>query len=177
MVLYRRNRVEGGSYFFTATLQNRKSSLLVDKIDVLRAAVREVLREHAFQIDAWVVLPEHLHAVWTLPPGDAAYSYRWQQIKGKFTHQLVKAGMPIRKNHRGEYDLWQGRFWEHTIRDEADFSHHIDYVHYNPIKHGWVEKLTDWPYSTFHRYVKSGDYAPDWGSGMANLEDDYGELS
>ena len=85
--------------------------------------------------------------------------------------------MPIRKSHRGEYDLWQGRFWEHTIRDEADFSNHIDYVHYNPIKHGWVEKLTDWPYSTFHRYVKSGIYAPDWGSGMANLEDDYGELS
>ena len=177
MVLYRRNRVAGGTYFFTVTLQDRNSSMLVDNIDALRTAVREVLREQAFRIDAWVVLPEHLHAVWTLPPDDAAYSERWKQIKGGFTHQLVKAGMSIRKNHRGEYDLWQGRFWEHTIGDEADFSHHMDYVHYNPVKHGWVEKPIDWPYSTFHRYVNSGVYASDWGSGMANLQDDYGEPS
>jgi len=175
MVLYRRNRVEGGTYFFTVTLQNRKSSVLVDWIDELRECVRSVLREIPFHIDAWVVLPEHLHTVWTLPPGDDDYSNRWKLIKGRFTRRLVKAGLPISKNERGEYDLWQGRFWEHTIYDEADYARHIDYIHYNPVKHGWVKRVSDWPYSTLHQYVEKGIYPADWGNTYSEPSNDYGE--
>lgn len=176
MVLYRRNRVPGGTYFFTVTLWNRRSSLLVDRIDDLRESVRHVLREKPFRIDAWVVLPEHLHAVLTLPPGDDDYSGRWKFIKGRFTHRLVAAGLPIAKNKRGEYALWQGRFWEHTIRDEADFAHHVDYVHYNPVKHGWVRRVRDWPYSTFHRDVAAGICPADWGGDISESPGDYGEI-
>ena len=175
MVIYRRNRVAGGTYFFTVTLRNRKSSVLVDWIDDFRDCVRDVLREKPFQIDAWVVLPEHLHAIWTLPTDDDNYSERWKLIKGRFTRRLLKAGLPIKKNQRGEYDLWQGRFWEHTIRDETDFAHHVDYIHYNPVKHNWVERVRDWPYSTFHRYVEAGIYPANWGEDFVEPVDDHGE--
>jgi putative transposase len=175
MVLYRRNRVAGGTYFFTVTLRDRRLSLLTDWIDELRESVRYTLRKNPFHIDAWVVLPEHLHTVWTLPPGDDNYSDRWKLIKGKFSRALVKAGLPIAKNPRGEYELWQSRFWEHTIRDEADFARHIDYIHYNPVKHRLVEWAGDWPYSTFHRYVEAGIYPLDWGGDGAELCDDVGE--
>jgi putative transposase len=175
MVLYRRNRVAGGTYFFTVTLRNRRLSLLVNRIDDLRESVWYVLQRKPFRIDAWVVLPEHLHAVWTLPPGDHDYSRRWKMIKGRFSRQLVKAGIPIEKNSRGEYDLWQGRFWEHTIRDESDFSHHVDYIHYNPVKHGLTKQVRDWPYSTFHRYVETGIYSLDWDGGALEWYSDYGE--
>ena len=175
MVLYRRNRVPGGTYFFTVTLRNRTLSLLVDRIDDLRESVRKVLRDKPFQIDAWVVLPEHLHAVLTLPPGDDDYSGRWKLIKGRFSHALAKAGIPIEKNLRGEYNLWQGRFWEHTIRDENDFARYVDYIHYNPVKHGLVNRVEDWPYSTFHRYVKAGMYPADWAHGPTGGNGDYGE--
>jgi putative transposase len=175
MVLYRRNRIPGGTYFFTVTLRNRNLSLLVDWIGDLRESVRETLREKPFRIDAWVVLPEHLHAVLTLPPGDSDYSGRWKRIKGRFTHRLVAAGLPIAKNERNEYGLWQRRFWEHTIRDESDFARHVDYVHYNPVKHGLVEQVKDWPYSTFHRYVESGIYPVDWAEAVVQHESEYGE--
>jgi putative transposase len=175
MVLYRRNRVAGGTYFFTVTLRDRRLSLLVDWIDDLRESVRYALRKKPFRIDAWVVLPEHLHTVWTLPPGDDNYSDRWKLIKGNFSRSLVKAGLPIAQNLRGEYQLWQSRFWEHTIRDDADFAHHIDYIHYNPVKHGLVERVRDWPYSTFHRHVEAGIYPLDWGGGGSERHDDYGE--
>ena len=176
MVLYRRNRVPGGAYFFTVTLRNRKTSLLVDWIDDLRESVRETRRENPFHIDAWVVLPEHLHAVWTLPPGDDDYSGRWKRIKGRFTHRLNVAGLPISRNKRNEYNLWQQRFWEHTLRDESDFARHVDYVHYNPVKHGLVKHVRDWPYSSFHRYVRSGIYPADWGEeAIVDSESEYGE--
>ncbi len=173
--MYRRNRIPGGTYFFTVTLRNRNLSLLVDWIGDLRESVRETLREKPFRIDAWVVLPEHLHAVLTLPPGDSDYSGRWKRIKGRFTHRLVAAGLPIAKNERNEYGLWQRRFWEHTIRDESDFARHVDYVHYNPVKHGLVEQVKDWPYSTFHRYVESGIYPVDWAEAVVQHESEYGE--
>ena len=175
MVLYRRNRVPGGAYFFTVTLLNRRASTLVDHIDALREAVRQALRKAPFRIDAWVVLPDHLHALWTLPAGDDDYSGRWRFIKARFTHRLVKSGLPLRRNPRGEYALWQPRFWEHTLRDEGDFSRHADYVHYNPVKHGLVSRVGDWPYSTFHRYVREGLYPPDWGSTATEFPGDYGE--
>jgi putative transposase len=176
MVLYRRNRVPGGTYFFTVTLRNRNSSLLVDRIHDLRESVRRALRKKPFHIEAWVVLPEHLHAVWTLPPGDYNYSGRWKLIKGRFSHNLAKAGIPIKKNPRGEYLLWQRRFWEHTIRDETDFAHHVDYIHYNPVKHGLVKQAKDWPYSTFHRNVKMGIYTLNWAYGLVDENEDYGEV-
>ncbi len=105
-----------------------------------------------------------MHAVWTLPPGDADYSSRWRLLKSRFTHQLAKH-VQIARNKKGEYALWQRRFWEHTLRNAADFSRHIDYVHYNPVKHGYVNKVADWPYSSFHRFVAKNIYPLDWGGG------------
>ena len=164
MVNYRRNRVPGGSYFFTVNLHNRRSTLLTDHIDLLRQAFRDVRLQYPYKITAIVILPEHLHTVWELPPGDAKYSRRWQAIKSRFTHSLIKSGEGLTKNKNGEYRLWQRRFWEHTIRDETDLQTHIDYIHYNPVKHGWVERVVEWPYSSFHRYVKMGWLDKDWGS-------------
>ena len=109
-----------------------------------------------------VVLPDHWHAVWTLPPNDRAYARRIQRIKARFTVELVRARVDIGRDHRGEYGLWQKRFWEHTIRDECDFETHINYVHINPVKHGHVARAIDWPYSTFHQYVKDGVLPRDW---------------
>lgn len=176
MASYRRNRVAGGTYFFTVTLGNRNRLLLVDYIEDLRKSVRDVRREHSFHIEAWVVLPEHLHAIWTLPLEDVDYSTRWKRIKRQFTYyRLVEAGVTVKKNRRGEYDLWQNRFWEHTIRNESDFTRHFDYIHYNPVKHGLVKRVRDWPYSTFHRYVKAGIYPADWGDQAQQFNGDYGE--
>ncbi len=162
MVNYRRNLVPGGTYFFTVTLQDRSSRLLVEHIGPLRAAFREVKRKHPFHIDAIAILPEHLHTIWTLPEGDADYPGRWRAIKSAFTHAVVKSGVAVVRNEKGEYALWQRRYWEHTIVDEDDFRHHVDYIHSNPVKHGWVKQAADWPHSSFHQYVKQGILPPDW---------------
>jgi putative transposase len=163
MANYRRSRVAGGTYFFTVNLADRDSYLLVDHIDVLREAVRGVRRSRPFHIDAWVVLPEHMHTVWTLPDGDADYSGRWLAIKKAFSKGLPHTESATNARiHQGERGIWQRRFWEHTIRDEADYAAHINYVHFNPLKHGWVRQVAEWPYSTFHRAVKQGVYAADW---------------
>ena len=175
MVQYRRNRVAGGTYFFTVTLWERKSATLIDRIDDLRKAFRGVLKERPFRIDAMVVLPDHLHVVWTLPPGDADYAGRWRMIKSRFTHAVAKAGIDLSHNAKGEFNLWQRRYWEHTVRDEKDFERHIDYIHYNPVKHGWVNQVHEWPHSTFHRYVRMGIYPKDW-AGVKNADSDrFGE--
>jgi putative transposase len=163
MSWYVRNYVGGGSYFFTVNLLERDKSLLVDYVDVLREAVAEVKRVRPFYIDAWVVLPDHLHAVWTLPAGDSDYSSRWREIKKRFSKALP--GDEFRSPNRikrGERGIWQRRFWEHTLRDERDYRHHVDYVHVNPLKHGYVERVIDWPYSSFHRAVTRGLYRGDW---------------
>ena len=168
---YRRNRIPGGTYFFTVNLLERSSSMLVTHIDALRDAVRTVRARRPFHIDAWVVLPDHMHAVWTLPADDADYSGRWKAIKIGFAQALPKTERrsPVRVA-RGERGIWQRRFWEHTIRDEQDYAAHVDYVHINPVKHGLVASVRDWPYSSFHRYVTQGVYAPDWaGQGVENL--------
>ena len=175
MVSYRRCRLAGGSYFFTVTLRDRQANTLVDKIDDLRSVVKRTRQERPFRIDAFVVLPEHLHAVWTLPPDDSDYAGRWRRIKSRFTHILVKNGMALSKDRRGEYNLWQRRYWEHNIRDEEDFRHHLQYIHYNPVKHGWVERVRDWPYSTFHRFVRRGVYPVDWAGSESSLDGEYGE--
>ncbi len=162
---YRRNRVPGGTYFFTVNLLERRSDLLIRHIHELREAIREVRRPRPFHIDAWVILPEHMHCIWTLPEGDDDYSSRWKAIKIRFAKQIpiteYRSKVRIRKGERG---LWQRRFWEHTIRDERDYAAHMDYVHINPVKHGLVERVRDWPYSTFHRYVEIGMYSEDWAS-------------
>jgi putative transposase len=148
MVLYRRNRVAGGTYFFTVTLRNRSSDALVQHVDLLRDAFRSVRTERPFTIDAIVILPEHLHTIWTLPEGDADYSGRWRAIKSRFTHALRATGVSLISDNRGEYRLWQRRFWEHTIRDERDYAHQVAYCHWNPIKHDLVQRLADWPHSS-----------------------------
>lgn len=168
---YRRNRVPGGTYFFTVNLLNRTSGLLVKHIDAFREAVRQVREKRPFHIDAWVVLPDHMHCVWTLPHDDNDYSSRWKAIKIAFAKSLPKtermSAVRVRKGERG---IWQRRFWEHTIRDDRDYQAHVDYVHINPVKHGLVRAVRDWPYSSFHRFVEAGIYPVDWATELIDLE-------
>jgi len=164
---YRRLRVPGGTYFFTVNLLERKQDLLVRHIDELREAVRATKRERPFHIDAWVVLPDHMHTVWTLPQGDDDFSNRWKSIKIRFVQKLPRTERRSRvRIAKGERGIWQRRFWEHMIRDENDYMRHVDYVHWNPMKHGLVQKVADWPYSSFHRYVRDGIYPDDWAGGL-----------
>jgi putative transposase len=160
---YRRIRLPGGTYFFTVNLQDRESDLLVQHINAFRDAVREVRARKPFHIDAWVVLPDHTHCIWTLPAGDADYSARWKAIKTAFAKSLPKTEyVSTVRLHRGERGIWQRRFWEHAIRNEADYAAHVDYVHINPYKHGLVKTVHAWPYSSFHRYVAKGIYPGNW---------------
>lgn len=175
MVRYRRNLVEGGTYFFTATLVDRRSSTLIDHTDALRTAIRATQTAHPFKIDAIVVLPDHLHVLMTLPAGDADYSNRWSLIKRRFTAAVIQAGHPIARHRNGEYALWQRRFWEHTIRDDRDFERHVDYIHFNPVKHGLVARVRDWPYSSFHWYVRCGLLPEDWGGEVNHDQAGFGE--
>jgi len=175
MVGYRRNYVPGGTYFFTVVLADRRSSALVEYIDALRAAFRAARRERAFTIDAVVILPDHLHTIIALPPGDSDFSGRWRRIKSHFTQKVVAAGATVTRDRRGEYALWQKRFWEHTLRDDEDFALHVDYIHYNPVKHGLVSRARDWPYSSFHRYVRLGWLPEDWGGDVDENGPGFGE--
>jgi putative transposase len=175
MVRYRRNFVPGGTYFFTVTLADRTSSALVDNVTALRMAFRIARHERPFMIDAIVILPEHLHTIWTLPSDDSDFSGRWKRIKAYFTHRLVAAGVPVKRHRNGEYVLWQRRFWEHTIRNEMDFERHVDYVHFNPVKHKLVNRVSAWPYSSFHLYVRRGVLPADWAGEVAEARMDFGE--
>jgi putative transposase len=169
---YRRLRVPGGCYFFTVNVwERRDATLLTRHIAPLRAAVRRVRAERPFTIDAWVVLPDHLHAVWTLPAGDDDFSTRWRLIKTFFTRGLPR-GERISRSRRAarERGIWQRRFWEHAIRDDADYAAHVDYVHFNPVKHGLAATPAAWPYSTFRTCVERGHYPPDWaGNGVRDI--------
>ena len=165
MVRYRRNYVQGGSWFFTVALHDRRSDLLTRHIDALRSAHQRVRRDRPFRMEAIVVLPDHLHAIWTLPPGDADYAGRWRALKSGFVRALAGAGVAVARNHRGEAMVWQRRYWEHTIRDAEDLGRHVDYIHYNPVRHGLVHRAIDWPYSSIHRYVAEGILPPDWAAG------------
>ena len=175
MVHYRRTIVPGGTFFFTVTLVDRRSAALVDNIAGLRRAFRVTRGERPFTIKAIVVLPDHLHAIMTLPDEDSDFSGRWRRIKSLFTRYVVASGMTVTRNQRGEYALWQRRFWEHTIRDERDLRRHIDYIHYNPVKHGLVSTVSEWPYSSFHRYVRLGFLPLDWGGTVDETSAGYGE--
>ena len=160
---YRRTKVAGGTYFFTVNLADRSRRLLTEHIDLLRNSVKRVKYRHPFESVAWVVLPEHLHAVWTLPPGDADFSTRWLLIKAAFSRGIPREDhVPVASLRKGERSIWQHRFWEHFVRDEDDLHRHIDYVHFNPVKHGYAERAGLWPYSSIHRYIRQGVLAPDW---------------
>ena len=176
MTVYRRNFIPGGSFFFTVNLADRRLRLLTEHVDKLRAAFREIRQRHPFTIDATVILPDHLHAVWTLPEGDADFATRWRQIKSAFSRSLppIEQISPSRAA-KGERGIWQRRYWEHTIRDENDFMRHIDHVHINPLKHGLVTRVTDWPHSSFHRMVQLGVYPADWAGDVEELGGSFGE--
>ena len=172
---YRRNFIPGGSYFFTVSLHDRQARCLTEHIDLLRAAFRDTQRRYPFSIDAIVILPEHLHAIWTLPNGDADYPGRWRHLKGRFTRALHRAGVSIRGNTGGEGILWQPSDWEHSLRDAADRQRHVDYIHFNPVRHGHVAAAGDWPYSSFHRHVRQGLLPVDWASSGDFGEGKFGE--
>ena len=176
MTEYRRNFVTGGSYFFTVALADRSRPLLVDHIDTLREAFRKVKTDYPFSLDAVVILPEHLHCIWTLADGDADYPDRWRRIKAAFSRRLPD-GHPRSdsKIAKGERGIWQRRYWEHTLRDEEDWRRHLDYLHYNPVKHGHVNQVSDWPYSSFHRYVRMGLYPNNWGGEGMEDKGTFGE--
>jgi putative transposase len=163
MTNYRRNFVPGGSFFFTVNLAERRLRVLTDRIDELRAAFRVTNATHPFATEAIVVLPDHLHAIWTLPEDDHDFATRWRLIKSTFSRALP-TGERISESRRskGERGIWQRRYWEHTLRDERDFARHMDYIHFNPVKHDYVSRVADWPYSSFHRLVRLGVYPPDW---------------
>ena len=155
---YRRNLIAGGCFFFTVNLRDRGADTLVRHIDALRQAVRVARASRRFEIDAWVVLPDHMHCIWTLPPGDADFPSRWRAIKTAFSKALPRIeDRTATMLRRGERGIWQHRYWEHTIRDERDFVTHIDYTHFNPVKHGYVSHPAAWPYSSFRRCLRGGD--------------------
>jgi putative transposase len=165
MSRYRRSRASGAAFLFTLTLIDRQASTLVDGIELLRVAYRRVASRRPFETLAICVLPDHLHAVWQLPPGDADFSARWSWIKTRFARGLPAAEPRSRsKRAKREKGIWQRRFWEHEIRDDIDLERHVEYVHYNPVKHGLVRRVADWPYCSFHRFVRTGRLDPDWGS-------------
>lgn len=169
MSRYRRNYIEGGTYFFTVVTYGRRP-LFRDEAnrELLREAIEHQRCKRPFNVVAMVLMPDHLHAIWTLPHGDADYSVRWQQIKERFSRNFIGAGgfepkrSASRVRHR-ERAVWQRRFWEHTCNDPDDLKRCADYVHWNPKKHDLVRNIIDWPWSTFHRFVDEGEYTADWG--------------
>ncbi len=165
---YRRSNIPGATLFFTVVTFDRKNILCSDDNPRhLREAMESVRADHPFTIDAIVLLPDHLHCIWTLPPDDNAFSKRWMLIKSRFTRKCIDpfkgTPSPSRIKKR-EQNIWQRRFWEHQIRDELDYKRHIDYIHFNPVKHRLATAPREWKYSSFHRYVKNGIYHLDWGA-------------
>jgi len=176
MSRYRRADTAGGSYFFTLVSYRRQAILCDDHIrKALREAIKKIQLTYPFKIDAWVLLPDHLHCLWTLSEDDSNFSQRWAKIKRYVSlacGECYKRSEWIsesKKKHR-ESTIWQRRYWEHQIRDQKDFSHHVDYIHYNPVKHGLSSQANQWPYSTLHRYVNEGKYSVDWAGQSVGLE-------
>jgi REP-associated tyrosine transposase len=176
MPQYRRPKVEGGVFFFTVALADRSSDLLVRHVDRLRRIYVSVQERHPFETIAICVLPDHLHAVWSLPQGDADFPLRWNVIKGGFSRGLAgderRSASRVARRERG---IWQRRYWEHAIRDEADLARHVDYIHFNPVKHGYVSRVSDWPHSSFKRYVARGWLPLDWGGDVRDIAGVLGE--
>ena len=169
MSQYRRLFVPGGTYFFTQVTHQRYP-WLCQKLarQTLRQAIKRVQTKYPFTIDAFVLLPDHFHCLWTLPPGDRDFTTRMRLIKTFVTKRCsTQLNLPTSisnsRSKRKESNLWQRRFWEHLIRDESDFNRHCDYIHYNPVKHGLCSSAKDWQYSSFHRFVAAEIYPLDWG--------------
>ena len=172
---YRRAFVQGGCWFFTVNLLDRRSRHLIDHIAALREATQRAQSRHPFTIDAMVVLPDHLHAVWTLPTDDTDFSLRWRLIKIAVAQAISKSEpRSAVRVARGERGIWQRRFWEHLIRNDEDFRRHVEYCYINPVKHGLVGRVRDWPHSSFHRDVREGLFPEDW-AGDTSPSGDFGE--
>jgi putative transposase len=172
---YRRLRTPGATYFFTVVTYARRRILCESFArQALRAAINEVRDQHPFRVEAWVLLPDHLHCVWRLPVGDDDYSKRWGLIKAGFTKTVRQTGwvfgsgpgFPASRARNREASTWQRRFWEHQIRDEEDFRRHCDYIHYNPVKHGLVDDPKKWQCSTIHQFIQKGLYEDNWGDSV-----------
>ena len=166
---YHRAKIKGGTYFFTIVTHNRRPFLCYpDNVALLRQALRYTMQRHPMQIDAFVLLPDHLHSIWTLPDDDHNFSMRWRLIKSYFSRHcqsMYQGDVSTLRPGKQERAFWQRRFWEHMIRDNQDFINHVEYIHYNPVKHGLVTSPKDWQYSSFHRYVQAGLYDEMWGAG------------
>jgi putative transposase len=179
MATFRRAVTPGATYFFTINTYQRQALLTDPPVcSALREALRAVKRAHPFTIDVLVLLPDHLHCLWTLPEGDADYALRWNLVKRRVSQQvrhLITTDLTSSRRKRRELGLWQRRFWEHQIRDDLDFAKHVGYVHWNPVKHGYVIRVADWPYSSFHRYVARGIYPLTWASHAEDDDEQYGE--
>ncbi len=176
MSRYRRAKIEGGAFFFTVALADRSSNLLVREIGRLRRAYKVAQDRLPFETIAICILPDHLHALWLLPEGDADFGSRWSIFKSGFSRGLPVAPSRSRsKIAKRERGIWQRRFWEHAIRDDADLERHVDYIHYNPVKHGLVSCVADWPHSSFHRYVERSILPADWGGDVVTVAGRFGE--
>lgn len=164
---YRRSQAQGATFFFTVITYNRKRILCHEaSVELIKAAFQYVIKQHHFRIRAFVLLPDHIHCIWTLPENDNAFSMRWRLIKSYFSRRCKierKIFQSASRQRKGEQGIWQRRFWEHQIRNEIDFTKHVEYIHFNPVKHRLVKSPIDWPYSSFHRHVKQGTYDSDWG--------------
>jgi putative transposase len=171
MSAYRRRMIPGETYFFTlVTFGRRRIFESEQAVRILGDSLRFVRNDAPFRTTAMVVLPDHLHCIWSLPRGDADFSTRWKRIKREFTIRWIAVGghcpdasVSTERRARGKRGVWQRRFWEHVVRDEQDLERLCEYIHYNPVKHGYSARPLDWPWSTFPRFVASGDYPPDWG--------------
>jgi putative transposase len=176
MSQYRRAHITGGTFFFTVTLADRSADLLVRHVDLLRRIYKSVHERFAFETVAICILPDHLHAIWSLPGDDANFPMRWNRIKSRFSRGLpaatARASSKIAKREQG---IWQRRYWEHVIRDDADLERHVDYIHFNPVKHGLVSRVRDWPYSSFHNHVARGTLPLDWGGDIREISGSFGE--
>jgi putative transposase len=190
MPRYRRHYIKGGTYFFTLVTYKRRRVLDATAVDILRQGFRKCIAERPFAIEGIVILPDHIHCIWKLPPDDCDYSSRWKEIKCHFSKEYLRnmsnsasrdceeceimGELPDSMQNKGEKGIWQRRFWEHAIRDEEDYRLHMDYIHYNPVKHGLVSAVIEWPYSSFHRFVSMGIYRGSWAGRADGFPDDIG---
>jgi putative transposase len=167
--------IKGGIFFFTVVLENRSSKLLVEQIDRLRSAYRIVRECRPFDTIAISILPDHLHALWALPENDSDFASRWSLIKGNFSPGIESGARSQSQISKREKGIWQRRYWEHAIRDDVDLKRHIDYIHFNPVKHGHVSRVADWPHSSFQRFVERGWLAAVWGGDVKETAGSFGE--
>jgi len=167
---YRRANVKGGTFFFTVALANRSSNLLVEEIARLRRIYQTVQKRRSFETIAICIMPDHIHTLWSLPEDDRDYAARWSLIKSGFSRGLDPQPRSRSKISKREKGIWQRRYWEPAVRDDADLERHIDYIHFNPVKHGYVTRAADWPHSSFHRFVERGFLEADWGGDLTDID-------